>query len=126
MKITVLNGSPKGENSITYQTIRYLMLIYPQQEWNVYHVGAKVNALEVIYEGMKEHLEASDLVVFAYPVYTFLAPSQLHRTIAFLKEKKTKLQGKYMTQITTSKHFYDVTAHRYIEDNAMDMGMKVI
>ncbi len=80
----------------------------------------------MIYEGMKEHLEASDLVVFAYPVYTFLAPSQLHRTIAFLKEKKTKLQGKYMTQITTSKHFYDVTAHRYIEDNAMDMGMKVI
>lgn len=29
-------------------------------------------------------------------------------------------------QITTSKHFYDVTAHRYIEENCFDLGMHVI
>ena len=28
--------------------------------------------------------------------------------------------------ITTSKHFYDVTAHRYIQDNCQDMGIKFI
>ena len=36
------------------------------------------------------------------------------------------LQGKYATQISTSKHFYDVTAHKYIEENALDLGMGYI
>ena len=27
------------------------------------------------------------------------------------------------TQVTTSKHFYDITAHRFIEDNCADMGL---
>ena len=36
------------------------------------------------------------------------------------------LKEKYASQITTSKHFYDVTAHKYIEENCLDMGMRVI
>lgn len=36
------------------------------------------------------------------------------------------MSGKWATQITTSKHFYDVTAHRYIQDNCQDLGMKFI
>lgn len=36
------------------------------------------------------------------------------------------MSGKYASQITTSKHFYDVTAHRYVEENCFDLGMKVV
>ena len=36
------------------------------------------------------------------------------------------LTGKFAAQITTSKHFYDVTAHRYIQDNCHDLGLKYI
>ena len=36
------------------------------------------------------------------------------------------LSAKYATQITTSKHFYDVTAHRYVQDNCADLGLKYI
>lgn len=36
------------------------------------------------------------------------------------------LSGKFASQITTSKHFYDVTAHHYIEENCFDLGMKVV
>ena len=36
------------------------------------------------------------------------------------------LRGKFASQITTSKHFYDVTAHRYVEENCFDLGMKVL
>ncbi|MBR5507513.1 MAG: NAD(P)H-dependent oxidoreductase, partial [Clostridia bacterium] len=74
----------------------------------------------------KEILESADAVLFSYPVYTFLAPSQLHRFIELIKENDVDLRGKYATQISTSKHFYDVTAHKYIEENALDMGMKYI
>ena len=34
--------------------------------------------------------------------------------------------GKYATQISTSKHFYDITAHRFIRENAQDMGMRYV
>ena len=36
------------------------------------------------------------------------------------------LSGKLASQITTSKHFYDVTAHRWLEENCCDLGMRVI
>lgn len=32
----------------------------------------------------------------------------------------------FISGIYTSKHFYDVIAHRYIQDNCQDMGMKFI
>ena len=65
-------------------------------------------------------------MLFSYPVYTFIAPSQLHRFIELVKASGADLTGKMATQITTSKHFYDVTAHRYVEDNCHDLGLKVI
>jgi hypothetical protein len=43
-----------------------------------------------------------------------------------MKEHEVCVAGKIATQITTSKHFYDVTAHRYIQDNCQEMGMNYI
>ena len=126
MNICVLNGSPRGKYSTTVHTMLYLEKRYPQHHYEYLNVGTKINAYE---RDMSEAIDAinrAELVVFSYPVYTFIAPSQLHRFIAALKASGTDLSGKYVTQITTSKHFYDVTAHRYIEDNCHDLNMKVI
>lgn len=64
--------------------------------------------------------------MFSYPVYTFIATAQLHRFIELLKKEKLDLSQKFATQVTTSKHFYDVTAHKYVMENAMDLGFKYI
>lgn len=72
------------------------------------------------------HSRMQELVLFCYPVYTFIAPYQLHRLIELIKADGIDLSGKAVSQITTSKHFYDVTAHRYIEENCFDLGMHVI
>jgi len=71
-------------------------------------------------------VEQADLLLFSYPVYTFIAPCQLHRFIELLKNSGINLQGKYASQLSTSKHFYDITAHNYIRDNCLDMGLKYI
>ena len=42
MNILVLNGSPKGEYSITLQTVRYLEKLYPAHSFEVLHVGQKI------------------------------------------------------------------------------------
>jgi len=126
MKIAVINGSPKGQYSITLQTVRYLERKYPEHEFRILNAGQKIKALEKNFDEAEEILTSSDAVIFSYPVYTFLAPSQLHRFIELTKASGVDLSGIYATQITTSKHFYDVTAHKYIEENALDLGMRYI
>ncbi len=126
MKILVVNGSPKGADSITLHTALYLQKLYPAHSFTILHAGQRIKALEKDFSPAIAALNEAEMVLFAYPVYTFLAPSQLHRFIELVKEHKVNLRGKYCTQITTSKHFYDVTAHRYIQDNAQEMGMKFL
>ena len=121
MHILVINGSPKGANSITLQTVNYLQILYPAHTFEVLHAGARIKALEKDFTPAVQAIEKADLLLFSYPVYTFIAPYQLHRFIELLKTS-----GKFASQITTSKHFYDVTAHRYIEDNCCDLGLSYI
>ena len=126
MKILVLNGSPKGKYSITLQHTRYLEKLYPAHQFEVLNVGQKIKSLEKDFSAAAEAIEKADVLLFSYPVYTFIAPCQLHKFIELLKAAKLDLSSKYATQITTSKHFYDVTAHRYIQDNCADLGLKYI
>ena len=126
MKIAVVNGSPKGKDSITLQTVNYWKILYPEQKFSVIDAGRKIRSFENDMSEAARILNAADLILFCYPVYTFLVPAQLHRFIELIKENGIDLSGKYATQLSTSKHFYDVTAHRFIEDNCRDLGMKVI
>ena len=126
MKVLVLNGSPSGRDSITLFTVRYLEKLFPSVAFETMHVGQRIRHFEQDFTEAGEKLAAADLILFSYPVYTFLAPSQLHRFIELMKASGIDFSGKYATQITTSKHFYDVTAHRYIQDNCADLGMKVL
>ena len=126
MHILVLNGSPKGNYSITLQTIHYLEKIHPEHTFEILNVGQKVKALSQDFSPAAMAIEKADLLLFSYPVYTFIAPYQLHRFIELLKASGISLEGRFATQLSTSKHFYDVTAHRYIQDNCQDLGMKYI
>ena len=126
MRVLVLNGSPTGKNSITLQTVNYIALFHEDIEFEVLHAGQQIKAYEKDFSGAEKALEQADLILFCYPVYTFLAPSQLHRFIELIKEHGIDLSGKYAAQITTSKHFYDTTAHRFIKDNCDDLGLRYI
>lgn len=126
MNILVLNGSPKGKNSTTVHTALYLQALYPEHRFTFVPAGQRIKSYEKDFAPLRVELEKADLLLFVYPVYTFIAPYQLHRLIELIKADKVDLSGKFASQITTSKHFYDVTAHRYIEENCLDLGMKVV
>jgi len=121
-----LNGSPKGQNSITLQTARYLEKRYPGHRCETLHVGQRIKALEKDFSPAAAALARADLIVFCYPVYTFLAPSQLHRFLELLYAAGHALRGKYAAQISTSKHFYDVTAQNFIAENCLDLGLRYL
>ncbi len=126
MRILVINGSPKGKNSITLQTVNYLQLLHEEHTFEVIHVGQSIKQLEKDFAPARLALERCDAILFSYPVYTFIAPCQLHRFIELWKEQGVDLGGKFASQISTSKHFYDTTAHRYIQDNCADLGLKYV
>ena len=126
MNILVINGSPKGKNSVTLQTVNYLQILHPEHSFTILHAGQTIKALERDFSPAAELIGKADCLLFCYPVYTFLAPCQLHRFIELLKEAGLDLAGKYATQLTTSKHFYDITAHRYIQDNCADLGLHYV
>ncbi len=125
-KILVLNGSPSGNSSITLQTLLYMMHYWKNADYEILDVGQKIRSYEKDFSKAAEALEAADMILFCYPVYTFLVPAQLHRFIELIRENRVCLKGKYASQITTSKHFYDITAHRFIQDNCDDLGMRYI
>ena len=130
MNICVLSGSPSGENSITLQTVIYLQKLFPGDEWEVLHVGRKIKNYEKSFEDARAALETADMILFCYPVYTFLAPSQLQRFIELMKYEtacgRLNVSGKMAVQITTSKHFYDITALRYVRENCDDLGLNYL
>ena len=126
MKILIVNGSPKGKYSITLQTLNYLEILHPEHEFKVLHAGQIIKKLQRDFTPAIEMLSEAELIVFSYPIYTFIAPSQLHYFIDLMKKSGVDFSDKFVTQITTSKHFYDITAHKYVEDNCYDMNMKVI
>ncbi len=126
MKVLVLNASPKPKTSITLQNSLYLEKKFPSVPFSYIHIGCSLKANEQKIDRTVEEMRNADLIIFSFPVYTFIAPSQLHYFIHLLKEKNLSFEGKKATAITTSKHFYDMTAHRWLEENLLDLGFSFL
>ena len=126
MNVLVIVGSPKGKESITLHTCLYLEKQFPEHSFSYIYPGNRIKALEKDFSPALEAIRQADMLLFCYPVYTFLVPYQLHRFIELMKASGADLSGKTATQVSTSKHFYDITAHRFIQDNCRDMGLRVL
>ena len=126
MKILVLNASPKGKNSATVHTALYLQALHPEHQFTVLPVGQRIRAYEKDFAPVRTELKQAELILFCYPVYTFIAPYQMHRFIDLVYDNDVNVKDKWATQITTSKHFYDITAHRFMNENMLDFGLKVL
>lgn len=126
MKILVVNGSPSGQYSITLQTVRYLEKLNRDHTFTVIDAAQKIHSITKDFGPTMQALLDADLILFCYPVYTFIAPSQIHAFIRMMKQCGADFAGKFASQITTSKHFYDITAHNYVMENCQDMGMHFI
>ncbi len=112
--------------STTLQTSLFLQALFTDDEFEVLHVAQKLRKYIRDFSEVKTAIEKADLIVFSYPVYTFIATYQMHKFIEIMKEQGLDLSQKFATQITTSKHFYDVTAHKYVQENCNDMKLKYI
>ncbi|HEY89127.1 MAG TPA: flavodoxin [Thermoflexia bacterium] len=131
MKITVLNGSPKGKTSVTMQYVHYIQKKFPQHELKIINIAQKIKKIESDERAFQEILaevRASDGVLWASPVYYFLVPSNYKRFIELVSERggQEVFQDKYAAVLTTSIHFFDHTAHNYLHAICDDWDMRYV
>ena len=131
MKIAVLNGSPKGEISVTVQYIKFIQKKFPQHELkliNVAHDIIKLEKDDLRFREVVDEVRKSDGVIWAFPLYVFLVCSQYKRFIEMITEKGVRdaFAGKYVTVLSTSVHFFDNTAHNYMHGICDDLDMKYV
>ena len=71
MKIAVLNGSPKGQISVTMQYVHFLEQIFPEIEFKYFDVALKIKKLEKDNKTFQEiiaEISAADAVLWAFPL----------------------------------------------------------
>jgi multimeric flavodoxin WrbA len=129
MKIVVLNGSPKGEISVTMQYVAYIQKEFPQHEFKILHIAQQMRKLETdnqSWNNTMEEIKSADGILWAFPLYVFLVHGNYKRFIELLFEREAQVNflGKHAATLTTSIHFYDHTAHNYIQGICDDLHMK--
>jgi multimeric flavodoxin WrbA len=116
MNISVLNGSPKGDLSVTMQYVKFIEKKFDGHNFNYINISQKIVKIEsdeIHFNELIAEIDKSDLVIWGVPLYVCLVPSQYKRFIELIRERgvEDKFAGKYAAVITTSIHFFDNTAH---------------
>jgi multimeric flavodoxin WrbA len=129
MKIAVLNGSPKGQISVTMQYVHFLQQKFPETEFKFFDVALKIKKLEEddgAFQKIIGEISAADAVLWAFPLYYFLVCSQYKRFIELIFERNaaSAFHGKPAAVLTTSINFFDHTAHNYLNAICDDLEMK--
>jgi multimeric flavodoxin WrbA len=131
MNIAVLNGSPKGEQSVTLQYARYAAKKFPGHSFRFFPIAQNIRKLEkdeAAFEEVMKAVKEADAVLWAFPLYFLLVSSQYKRFIEliFEKDQLAAFQGKYTASLSTSIHFFDHSAHNYIHAICDDLQMKYV
>lgn len=128
VKAVVLNGSPKGDLSVTLQYARFLEQQIPLIDLEILNIGATIKQILKDPESTYQKIASADLIFWVTPVYYFLVPAQLKLFIEtlFSHRKNGLFENKYCAIITTSIHFFDHTANCYLREISEDLGLRVI
>ena len=127
MKILVLNGSPKGDISVTMQYVAYLKKRFPEHSFETVNAAHEIKKIEkdtVYFAAILDKIRSADLVLWAFPLYVLLVPSQYKRFIELVFEQGAQdaFAGKYAASLSTSIHYADMIAHDYIHAVSDDLG----
>ena len=131
MKVIVLNGSPKGDLSVTMQYVAYIQKRFPGHELKIINISQRIKRIEKdesTFQGIMDEVRSSDVVLWAFPLYLLIVPSQYKRFIELIWERGSKgaFKDKHTAVLTTSIHFFDHTAHDYMRAICDDLEMRFV
>jgi multimeric flavodoxin WrbA len=131
MKITVLNGSPKGDASVTLQYVHFMQKKFPLHELKIVNIASQIKRIEKeekVFQEIMDEVRSSEGVLWAFPLYYLLVSSQYKRFIELIWERGAVdiFKNKYTAVLSTSIHFFDHTAHNYMNAICDDLDMKYL
>jgi multimeric flavodoxin WrbA len=131
MKITVLNGSPKGDLSVTMQYVQYLAKTYPEAKFQIVNIAQRIKRIEsdrATFDEIIQLVRDSDGVLWAFPLYILVIHAHYKRFIELIFERgvQNAFAGKYAATLSTSIHYFDHTAHIYMHGICDDLGMRYV
>jgi multimeric flavodoxin WrbA len=131
MNIVVLNGSPKGDISVTMQYVSYIMKKFPEYSFEIINIAQDIRKIEkdtAVFNAILDRIRSTDIVLWAFPLYYLLVCSQYKRFIELTFERNAEdaFAGKYAASLSTSIHFFDQTAHAYIHAVSDDLDMRYL
>ncbi len=131
MEFLVINGSPKADLSVTGQYVRALEQRFGQHTFTWVHLARRLKALERDpreLQALIAQMKSADAVLWSWPVYYLLVPAQLKRVLELLLQAGAEqhLQGLPCTSLSTSIHFFDHTAHDYMQAVCEDLGLRAV
>lgn len=131
MKIIVLNGSPKGEHSITLQYSHFIQKKFPQHVLKTFHIAQRIKRIEknqATFQEIMEEIRSADGVIWSFGLWVLAVSAQYMRFVELISERNAQdiFKDKYTAALSTSIHYYDHTAHNYIRAVCEDLGMKYV
>jgi len=129
MKIIVLNGSPKGDLSVTLQYVHFIQKKFPQHELKIIQISENIKKIERdenAFQEIIDEVRSSDGVLWSFGLWILCVPAQYMRFIELISERGVEdaFKNKYAAVLTTSIHFFDHTAHNYMRAVCEDLNMK--
>ncbi len=111
------------------QYVAYMQKKFPAHEYRIFNVALDIRKIEkddAVFGGIIDAVRTADLVLWAFPLYFMLVPSQYKRFIELVFERHAEeaFSGKYTASLSTSIHFFDYTAHAYVHAICDDLGMR--
>ncbi len=131
MEIIVLNGSPKGEYSVTLQYVKYLQKKYSEDHFQIFHIAHNIKKIESdsdYFNHIIESINSADVVLWSFGLWVLTVSAQYIRFIELINERNVEknFNNKYTAAISTSIHYYDHTAHNYIRAVCEDLKMQYV
>jgi multimeric flavodoxin WrbA len=113
------------------QYVHYIQKKFPEHEIKIHNISERIRKIEKnsqIFQGILEEINQSDGILWASPVYYLLIPANYKRFIELISEKGVEdvFHAKYAAFLTTSIHFFDHTAHNYMNAICDDLNMRYI
>lgn len=131
MKLVVFNGSPKGNISVTLQYVLFIKKKFPRDELKIFNIAQEIRKIESEEKAFQEIIDSvrsADGVLWAFPLYFLLVHSNYKRFIELISERRAEsaFRNKYAASLSTSIHFFDHTAHNYINAVCDDLDMRFV
>jgi multimeric flavodoxin WrbA len=113
------------------QYVHYIQKKFPEHTLKIHNISERINKIEKdihLFQTIIDEIRDSDGILWAFPVYYLLVPANYKRFIELISERGVEdvFHNKHTACLTTSIHFFDHTAHNYINSICDDLHMRYI